>query len=427
MKNKFNVFLLFFMIISFCSNASVSFNDYFENKTVRMNYAIAGSAQKTEIFVSKYYVTDIWAGTKKHLTDCREYGPFRIDILDKTSGILIYSQSFSSLFFEWQGLTEAASTTASYRETVRFPLPKSDAVINIYQRDSELKFQKIFTTDFNPSSYFINKEKNDIYPSKIIYGDNQTDNKVDLVIIPDGYSQNEMDKFEKRANEYAQHLFMFEPYKSNSDKFNIRIVLAPSFDSGVDLPGQGIWKSTLLDCNYWTFNMPRYLTTENYWKVCDVASCVPWDHVVILCNSDIYGGGGIYNYYSIFSAENTQSLEVFVHEFGHAFSGLGDEYESAGANDSYPTEYKLEPYEPNLTSLVDFKSKWADLVDKKTPVPTPKTSKYDSKVGAFEGGNYTEKGIFRPTMHCMMHDLQNKFYCPVCERITQDIINYWTD
>lgn len=403
------------------------FNQYFADKTVRMNYVIAGNSQKAEVFLSKFVCTDTWAGTRKHLTQSFEYGPYKLEVLDKKSGKLIYNYSFSSLFAEWQTTSEAENLRRGYREAVRFPLPKADAVVKLYQRDTTLAFKEIFSTEFSPNSYFTNLEKPNTYPTERLIYNGDPKESVDLVIVPEGYTDGEMDKFKKAATDFANHLFEFEPFKTNKQKFNVNIVMAPSPESGVDFPAQGIWKKTLMDFNYSTFDMDRYLTSENYWAICDVASSVAWDHVIVLVNSEVYGGGGIYNYYSVFSAENKKSIEVLVHEFGHAFAGLGDEYQANGASDSYPTVYTRECYEPNLTTLVDFASKWQDLVEPKTPIPTPSEKKYAQKVGAFEGGGYTSKGIYRPMQNCMMRELETPHYCPVCQRVTQKVIEHWIE
>ena len=126
----------------------------------------------------------------------------------------------------------------------------------------------------------------------------------------------------------------------------------------------------------------------------DMAADVPYDYLIILVNSSRYGGGGFYNFINVCTADHKLSSNVFVHEFGHGFGGLADEYYTSEVAFEDYYNLKVEPWEPNLTTLVDFDSKWRDLVDPSTPVPTPREGKYNSIVGVYEGGGYTSRGIF---------------------------------
>ncbi len=145
----------------------------------------------------------------------------------------------------------------------------------------------------------------------------------------------------------------------------------------------------------------------------------------VLVNSDVYGGGGMYNFYAIGTADNEQTIQVFVHEFGHSFAGLADEYfyTETGYDDFY--DIRFEPWEPNITTLVDFDKKWKDLLAAGTPVPTPLDTSYSEGIGVFEGGGYLSKGIYRPMNHCMMRDL--KPFCPVCRRAVLRMVDFWSD
>ncbi len=249
--------------------------------------------------------------------------------------------------------------------------------------------------------------------------------KVDIVMIPDGYTKDEMDQFKKDCEKFANYLFNTSPYKENKDKFNIRGVEAPSEESGTDIPADNVWKNTLLNTSFYTFDLERYLMTDDYKTVCDVAANAPYDQIYIIVNSDKYGGGAIYNYYSLCIHQSRFEEYIFTHEFGHGFAGLADEYSSDVTYENfYPLD--VEPLEPNLTTLVNFKSKWKDMVNDTIPIPTPNDSKYKNVVGAFEGGGYTSKGIYRPSLDCTMRSLSVNKFCPVCKRAIQEMIDFYS-
>jgi hypothetical protein len=248
------------------------------------------------------------------------------------------------------------------------------------------------------------------------------------VIIPDGYTQNEMDKFIKDAKRFTGFLFNASPYKENKSKFNIYAIQAPSTESGPDIPGDGVWKNTLLGTNFYTFDSERYLMTSENKAVRDVASNAPYDQIYIMVNTSKYGGGAIYNHYATCVSENQHGDYVFAHEFGHSFAGLGDEYyeSSTSYNEFYPLD--VEPPDPNLTTMVDFGRKWKNMIDKNTPVPTPADEKYKKSgvIGVFEGGGYVNKGVYRPSYDCSMKSISVDNFCPVCRKAIQEMIDFYT-
>ena len=221
-----------------------------------------------------------------------------------------------------------------------------------------------------------------------------------------------MDDFKADCKKFADYLFKVSPYSENKDKFNIWGVEAPSPEEGTDVPASGIWSKTLMNTQFYTFDLERYLMTSDYKSVRDLAANAPYDQIYILVNSDKYGGGSIYNYYSVCVNNNMFSEYVFSHEFGHGFAFLADEYYTSDVayNDFYPLS--VEPLEPNITTLIDFESKWEDMVNEGTPVPTPATSKYSDKVGAFEGGGYVAKGVYSPMEDCSMKTATVNNFCP---------------
>ena len=223
------------------------------------------------------------------------------------------------------------------------------------------------------------------------------------------------------ANVFAQA----EPFASHINDFNFRAVLAPSEESGVDIPASHTWVRTILNSHFYTFYIDRYCTTRNYFSVKDVAANAPYDQIYILVNSSQYGGGGFYNFYSMSTAGNMSSSSVIVHEFGHAFAGLADEYEEPDNPLALLYNLYVEPWEPNITTLMDFDSKWADLVAPETPIPTPNSNQYNNTVGAFEGGGYLTYGMYRPQRNCMMRNYAP--FCAVCNRTIEAVIEAHSD
>ncbi|OFX21772.1 MAG: hypothetical protein A2041_13940 [Bacteroidetes bacterium GWA2_31_9b] len=274
-----------------------------------------------------------------------------------------------------------------------------------------------------PDNYFINPEIKNI-PYKKLIDNGDPANKVDLVFLAEGYTINEMEKFESDAQRMVSYLFSQEPYKLFSNKFNVWIVNSPSENSGTDIPGANIYMNTAMNSNFYTFDSERYLTTNDVKSVRDIAGIVPYDEICILVNSNKYGGGGVYNHYAITTVDHILSEKVFIHEFGHSFAGLGDEYynSSTSYNDFY--NLAIEPWQPNLTTMVNFDSKWKSMIDKNTPIPTPRKSEFNSILGVYEGGGYLDKGIYSPMMDCRMKSNEANGFCPVCSKAILDMIMF---
>jgi hypothetical protein len=236
-----------------------------------------------------------------------------------------------------------------------------------------------------------------------------------------------MEAFQNDCKKFASYLFNASPFKENKNKFNIRGVLSPSQESGTDIPKENIWKKTIVNTSFYSFDIERYLMTADNKSVRDLAANAPYDQIYIIVNSDKYGGGAIYNHYSVGTSRNLYAEYVFVHEFGHGFGGLADEYYNSQVayEDPYPLD--IEPIEPNITTLVSFDKKWKSMVDKNTPVPTPAEEKYFKSVGAFEGGGYITKGVFRPMYDCTMKSKSTDNFCPVCKKALEEMIRYFSE
>jgi hypothetical protein len=300
--------------------------------------------------------------------------------------------------------------------------------VRIETRDKKNIFKPVYDLVVDPSDYHISDERSFTrFRVRELIDNGPAANKVDLVILGDGYGENEMHKLRKDADALLAVLFDKEPFKSRKGDFNVRLVESVSEESGAVEPREGKYPSTILGCSYNAFDIPRYMLTFSNRVMRDVAANAPYDIIVVIVNTKRYGGGGIFNLYSAASSDNEFSGYVFTHEFGHAFAGLGDEYYSSEVayNDIYPRG--TEPWEPNITALLDTtRIKWGDLIRKGTPIPTPNDSTYAGVVGCFEGAGYSAKGLYRPCRDCIMFSKKVQPFCPVCRRAIERIIDYYT-
>lgn len=418
--------LFFFFLLVVGTNAQTEFEKYFENKTLRLDYIHAGNKTEDYYYFSALIEEPHWGGPVKTLIDPFNYGKYKAEVFDAQSGKLIYRKHYSTLFSEWQTTNESLTLNKAFEESVVIPFPKAPVKLTISTRQKDQSFVKKFELTIDPKNYFIKKDREHVYPSFKVVNNGDPGEKVDIVIIPEGYTAKEMDQFKKDCNRFAQYLFNASPYKENKTSFNIWGIEAPSQQSGTDIPAEKIYVNTAAGTSFYTFDEERYLMTEEYNTVRDLAANAPYDQIYILVNSDKYGGGAIYNYYATCVNFNIYSEYVFVHEFGHAFAFLADEYytSSTAYNDFYPLGF--EPLEPNITTLADFGSKWKDLVKEDTPIPTPATKEFEKKLGAFEGGGYVAKGVYRPKQDCSMNSISVDNFCTVCKRAIQRMIDYYT-
>ena len=419
------IFLFSLVLVSISLQAQ--FDKFFENKTLRMDYYRTGN-HDTEVYSFDELIEEpYWGGSKTNLVDTFNYGNSYVKVFNVENDSLLYSRGYSTLFEEWQTTDESKETWRTLSETVVLPYPKEKVRIELYSRNWDGNFEKKFEYVADPANYFIKKDRRMVYPSFDVLHSGDPSVKLDVVILPEGYSEEEMGKFIQDCQTFADNFFIFEPYTKNKDKFNIHAVLAPSPGSGTDIPADSVWVSTLMNTSFYTFDSERYLMTFDDKSVRDLAANAPYDQIYILVNSSKYGGGAIYNYYNVSVNSNEKAAKIFIHEFGHGFAGLADEYyeSSTSYNDFY--NLKVEPWEPNITTLVDFSSKWENMVQKGTPIPTPSTEKYADKVGAFEGGGYVAEGVFRPMQDCLMMSFKGDHFCPVCQKAIQDMIDFYAE
>ena len=418
------IFLL--LLMPFFSHSQVQFLQYFHPKTLRFDFLLGGNATEQTIFPQQMKQEPHWAGSFINLVDTFNYGTYRYRVLDADTRLLLYSRGFSTIFQEWQTTAEAKKMSRSFYQAVFFPFPKNKVILEIDYRQWDGSFSNIFSETIDPENYFILREEPFPYQAEVILENGDPSEKVDLVILAEGYTYNEKQKFIDDAHRVAGYLFEEEPFTTEKNKFNVRAVFTPSPESGTDIPGEGIYRNTVFNSTFYTFDVARYLTTWDMKPVYDAAASVPWDQVYVLVNSSRYGGGGFYNFLNVCTSDHALTKEVFVHEFGHGFAGLGDEYYDSEV--AYENFYNLEtePWEPNITTLVDFDKKWKPMLSPSTPVPTPRESEFAGTVGAFEGGGYMSKGIYSPYINCRMKGNDARKFCPVCTDAIKRKIEFYT-
>lgn len=405
-------------------NAYSGFDDYFAFKTLRLDYYRTGNHETEIISIDELIEEPFWGGSKTNLIDIFEYGHHKFEVFDFATEKLIYSNTSSSLFSEWQTTAEAKETWRTFGESFVFPFPLQKVFVVFYTRDRKNNWIENFRYTIDPESIFISRERKAVHPVFEVHLSTDSWNALDVVFLPEGYTQEEMTKFRNDCLRFAEYLLKAKPFNENGDRINIRAVLAPSTESGTDIPGNNIWKQTVMNSNFYTFGLDRYLTTMDMKSARNLAANVPYDQIVILVNSKQYGGGGIYNFYSITTSDHLLADYVFIHEFGHAFAGLGDEYYSSEVAYLDYYDLEVEPWEPNLTTLVNFERKWKDMLEPDTPVPTPNEESFKKTVGVFEGGGYTTKGVYRPYYDCTMKSAGYDNFCPVCIRAIQQMIDF---
>ena len=405
-----------------------SYDAYFTKEALRLDFYLYGTKSTTYASLKGMKKEPLFGGSHTHLIHPNQ-GEYRVQVLEIGSGKVLFSKGMVTLMEEWQGMETDATKTEFFEIPCQTPFPKGPVEVTFERRTKEGNFQKIFTTKVDPTDYRIVKEVPVKYPIKPILQNGSPQKKVDIAVIPEGYTQEQMDKFVADVKRLFDYLFATPPYNKHKKDFNIQAILAPSQESGTDMEGSPTtYKNTLLDSHFYSFGMDRYLTCPSLFKAADVAAAVPYDQLFVVVNTKEYGGGAFYNVINLNVSDNKYAEKTFVHEFGHGFVGLADEYYYEGEEgmaDRY--NLKLEPWEANITTLVNFQSKWKDLVEKQTPIPTPRTEQYKNKVGAFEGGGYLFKGMYSPMEDCRMKSIQSNEFCPVCSRAIERMIQFYTE
>lgn len=421
-----SLFLLLYPIMPVSGKNQPDFTRYFENKSLRIDFSLIGHDGQQWAAIEQLREEPVWSGPVKNLIDPFNYGAYYIEVYDKETNTLIYSRGFNTLFEEWLTTAQAKVETQSWTNSMSVPFPKNKVQIKLQGRDRPSGlFHQMLAFEVDPQRIDIDRSPLPIYPVDEIQINGSTADKVDLVFIAEGYTKEEEAKFFADARRFTDSLFATPPFDARKNDFNVRAVAIPSADSGTDSSGKGIFKNTALNSGYYTFGIDRYLTTRDMKAVKNAVAHVAHDAIFILVNTDQYGGGGMYNNYAMGTSDHPKTPVVFVHEFGHSFGGLADEYFSSEVAYEDYYNFSIEPWEPNITTLINFEAKWKDLLPENTPIPTPLTEAYQDKVGVFEGGGYVSKGVYRPMDHCMMRDYAP--FCAACSRAIQQMIDFLTD
>lgn len=467
-------------------NVPAGFGAHFTDRTMRVDFLHDGDARSETISIVRIMREGRWPGSRTHLIDPTNLGLYRAEVFDASGAKRLWSKGFNSYFGEYAATAAAKKgVRRAYEQTIRFPWPQAPVLLMIEKRRRNGTYSRVAETKIDPSDPALVRERPAggvlTLPPRRAHDIHRA---VDLVVLGEGYTRRQTRTFRKDLEHFKSVLFGQEPYASLRTSINVWGVLPYSEDPGCDEPGRGVWRRTALDLSFDSLGSPRYLLTENNRAVRDAAAHVPYDAIVIMVNHDRYGGGGIYNLYCVFTAHNRWTDYLFLHEFGHSFTGLADEYYSSAVayEDFYPKG--IEPPEPNITALLDpAHLKWIGLVTPGTPIPTPWTkaeydrfetayqkqrqeynakiaeamrggapatevdklkraaeklsrsnaarvqelfagSRFAGKVGAFEGAGYVSEGMYRPMLDCIMFSKGKKPYCKVCERAVRRMIEW---
>ena len=404
------------------------FDEYFVDKTLRINYLHIGNKNVEKLQLHHYTEVNHWNGTRSQLVEPYHYGDILIEVIDPASQKLLFSRSYSCLFTEYRTTERGETEIARMEECVNVPMPKQPVRVRFTSFDRSRVATVLKDTVLDPATLPMEKAKKE-YEVINLHKGSSPDNAIDILFIPDGYAQSDAKTLNYDMKRFAKYVMNCSPYKENRRHVNIRAIKGFSEQSGITQPQNNIYVNTLVNCTYNALDLDRYLMCPGVWNLHEVADDAPYDVIIIICNSDKYGGGGIYNFYCTVYNHGKYPDYVIVHEMGHLIGGLADEYYTSevSVQDFYPAG--VEPTEPNLTTLVDFSSKWADKLESGTPIPTPPVSKGDpnyDRIGVYEGGGYVAKGVYRPTLHCTMNSISYNDFCPVCRETLEKVIKYYS-
>jgi hypothetical protein len=469
------------------AQAPPAFDDYFVDRALRVDLYQAGDAKTETLTVRRISEEPLWPESKAGLLPPFDYGRYVFRLYDPATNRLIFSRGFDTMFGEYKTTSPAlAGTVRVFERSIRFPLPKRPVLFVVEQRDKRNLLHHVFDRILDPADYHILRDRSVstdwIYEPRIM-GDPH--DKVDFVFLAEGYTAADRDKFKADVDRMTAALFAVEPYRSRQDAFNVRAVFRPSAERGVDEPRQRSYKKTVLNASFNAFDLDRYLLVEEDHLMHDIAAAVPYDVLAVLVNSPRYGGGSIALDYCVTTVDHPASPQVFVHELGHSFAYLADEYyqSEVSYNDFFPKG--VEPLEPNITALLDpARVKWQDLLSPGIAVPTDygkdriealqaelresraarakaleesrmrngsaeevrriearfksaetalagkiaavqaQYASLEDKVGVFEGAGYASKGLYRSMLHCIMIASPKNEFCKVCQAAIARMIDF---
>lgn len=419
--------LSLFILFTFGYVSAQEFDQFFEQKTLRLDYIFSGNLERQYISLDDLSFYPNWAGKRNKLAINPLKGDGVIRVKDHETGELIYTTSFSSLFLEWLDTDEASEVSRAFEATFLIPYPKNKIDITISLYDSSHKRLTRFTHIVDPKDILIEPKGIElITPYRIIHN-GTVPNPINVAILAEGYTSQEMNVFYKDAERAVQSILSHQPFKKYQHAFTFVAVGSVSTDTGVSIPHLNKWRTTAFSSKFDTFYSERYLTTQKVQAIHDALAGIPYEHIIILANTEQYGGGGIYNAYTLTAAHHVDFEPVVVHEFGHSFGGLADEYfyENDILNDVYPPY--VEPWEPNITTLMQFETKWKQLLKQNTPIPTPEKMDKEYPIGVYEGAGYSSKGVYRGAVNCRMRSNDYPEFCPICQNALESLIKFYIE
>ncbi len=466
--------ILSILLATFGAGAPSDFDSYFTGRTLRVDYSHVGTAKEEHVSLDRLRAEGEWAGPHTKLVDDSNLGNYRALVRDAATKRVIWSRGFASIYGEWETTDEAKEHWRSIEESQRIPEPKAPIEFALEKRGADQEFRALWSTTIDPSSRFVDRsaiaKQGEIIP---LFEHGPRASKVDLLIVGDAYTAAERDKFVADAKRLTDAMFKTEPYTRHANDFNVRLLFLPSNESGISNPRKGVWRDDALGLSFNAFDSDRYVLDFADKRLSEATAQVPSDAMILLFNERKYGGGGIYNLWATCASDTQAAAYIFVHEFGHSFAGLADEYYTSQVAYLKSDGPKTEPWEPNVTALLDPKNlKWKDLVAASTPLPTPwnqkafddadlayqakrkqaidakaseETSealmreikattepmlaaeKFFGKVGAFEGAAYEAKGLYRPEVDCVMFTRNPTSFCKVCERSIERAIQRYVE
>jgi hypothetical protein len=452
--------------------AARGFDGYFADKTMRVDYFHSGGIGQEIVALDRVVSDGSWPGSRTRLVDDTNLGKYLFEVIDRATNMVIYSRGFASIYGEWETTAEYKTLHRTFPESLRFPWPKLPVQIVLKKRDAENSFREIWSTVIDPESRLVNSAD---LPATgrlwTVFESGPAAAKVDLLVISEGYANDQLEKFHRDVRRLIDRLFEYEPFKSRRTDFNVRALDLPSSQPGVNRARARSFRRTPMSVEYNIFDSERYVLTYDDRALRNVASAAPYEFIEVLVNEEQYGGGGIFNFQATASVDHAYAEYVFVHEFGHHFAGLADEYYTSDVAYETGATTHVEPWEPNATAMHDpSRLKWRDLVDPATPLPTPwdkdvyeKQSresqsrrrallasgapqsqidalfreeeawstkllggmKFAGKVGAFEGASYEAKGLYRPEADCIMFTRDRVGFCRVCRRAIERVIDLY--
>ncbi|MGD2136574.1 MAG: M64 family metallopeptidase [Gemmatimonadales bacterium] len=455
------------------SPPSPQFADWFTDKTLRVDYYHTGGMGTEVVSLDRVVSDGPWAGSLTRLVDDTDLGTYWFAVHDVASRQLLYSRGFSSIFAEWVTTAESRETHRTFHESLRFPWPRAPVEIVLSRRDSPHEWVEVARLTVDPNTRSVNPHdrppEGEVWT---LFEHGPPQEKVDLVILGDGYTAEELPAFHDDARRLVDALFSYEPFRSRMTDFNVRAIDLPTAESGVSRPHGSTYRRNQVGTQYSIFDSERYVLTMDNRRLRDVLSAAPYEYVVIFVNEAQYGGGGIYNFHATAAVGSDFSDYLFVHEFGHHFAALGDEYYTSPVAYETGAQEHLEPWEPNVTALHDPATlKWGDLVEPGTPLPTPwdkeryeeharriqerrrvlietqapeaefdalfheqreieremlGAMEYNGTVGAFEGASYEPRGLYRPEVDCIMFTRNMTRFCRVCQGAIERMIDMYS-